>query len=351
MRPGELEPPEPQAVSGPLTRAAIFLLLRVDEGAEQTAKDLLADLAGLVRAVGFRDTSAGLTCVAGVSSAAWDRIYGGPQPSGLHELPVFEGDRHVSVTTEADLLFHFRAERLDLCFELETLIMERLRGSVTVIDEVQGFRYFDARDVLGFVDGTENPTGRGVDQAVLVDDDGQFDGGSYVVVQKYLHDMTAWNALSTEEQELVIGRRKLSDVELSDQDKPANAHTALTVITDDDGTELDILRDNMPFGRPGHDEFGTYFIGYAKDPAVIEQMLENMFVGSPPGNYDRILDFSTAHTGALFYVPTADFLEEPPENETEEPEDATPAGTSLGIGSLRTNSLRTNTVSRRSTVS
>ncbi|WP_027928487.1 Dyp-type peroxidase [Amycolatopsis benzoatilytica] len=336
MRPGDLEPPEPQAVSGPLTKSAIFLLLRVGEGGEQIAKDLLADLSGLVRTVGFRDTAAGLTCVAGISSAAWDRIYGGPRPAGLHELPVFAGEKHVSVTTGADLLFHVRAERMDLCFELETLVMDRLRGSVEVVDEVQGFRYFDARDVLGFVDGTENPTGRGAERAVFVDDDGPFDGGSYVVVQKYLHDMTAWNALSTEQQELVIGRRKLSDVELSDEEKPADAHIALNVITDEDGNELDILRDNMPFGRPGHDEFGTYFIGYTKAPAVIEQMLENMFVGSPPGNYDRILDFSVAHTGALFYVPTVDFLEQPPENEPEEPPAAaTPVGTSLGIGSLR----------------
>ncbi|WP_116203726.1 Dyp-type peroxidase [Amycolatopsis circi] len=338
MQAGDLEPPEPQAVSAPLTRAAIFLMVSVHAGAEQIAKDLLADLAGLQRAVGFRDAGAGLTCVAGISSAAWDRIYGGPRPAELHELPVFSGDKHTSVlTAEADLLFHLRADRLDLCFELESLIMDRLRGSVTVLDEVQGFRYFDARDVLGFVDGTENPTGNGVNQAVLVDDDEPFDRGSYVVVQKYLHDMQAWNALSTEQQELVIGRRKLSDVELSDEEKPADSHLALNVITDDEGNELDILRDNMPFGRPGHDEFGTYFIGYTKSPAVIEKMLENMFVGSPPGNYDRILDFSTPHTGALFYVPTADFLEDPPDAppEPEPPAAATPAGTSLGIGSLR----------------
>ncbi|WP_156096651.1 Dyp-type peroxidase [Amycolatopsis jejuensis] len=334
---GETELPELQAVSGPLTKAAIFLLVRVDAGAEQTVKDLLADLPGLQRTVGFRGLGDGLTCVAGISSGAWDRLYGGPRPAGLHELPVFEGARHVSVTTKADLLFHLRAERMDLCFELETLIMNRLRGSVTVVDEVPGFRYFDARDVLGFVDGTENPTGRGIAAAVLVDDDEPFDGGSYVVVQKYLHDMASWNALTTEQQELVIGRRKLSDVELSDEDKPANSHIALNVITDDDGNEMEILRDNMPFGRPAHDEFGTYFIGYAKSPAVLERMLSNMFVGSPPGNYDRILDFSTPHTGALFYVPTVDFLEEPPAAppEPETPAAATPTGSSLGIGSLR----------------
>ncbi|WP_233573920.1 Dyp-type peroxidase [Amycolatopsis panacis] len=332
------EAAESQGVLGPLTRAAVFLVVRVDAGAEETAKDLLADLPGLQRTVGFRSLDGGLTCVAGVSSAAWDRIYGGPRPAELHELPVFDGDRHTSVTTPADLLFHFRAGRMDLCFELETLIMDRLRGAVTVVDEVSGFRYFDARDLLGFVDGTENPTGASAERAVLVDDDGPFDGGSYVVVQKYLHDLAAWNALSTEEQELVIGRRKLSDVELPDAEKPAGSHLALTVITDEDGTELEILRDNMPFGRPAHDEFGTYFIGYAKSPSVIERMLENMFVGSPPGNHDRILDFSTPLTGALFYVPTVDFLEDPPAPlppVQDSPDTATADPSSLGIGSLR----------------
>jgi putative iron-dependent peroxidase len=322
-------PPRSQAVLGPLTRAAIFLVVTVDAGGESTVRELLADLPGLVKAVGFRSLEGGLSCVAGIGSRAWDRLYGQPKPAELHELPVFAGDRHKSVTTKGDLLFHLRAERMDLCFELEAQIMARLDAAVTVADEVQGFRYFDARDVLGFVDGTENPTGPDATGAVLVDDDGAFDGGTYVIVQKYLHDMTAWNALTTEQQELAIGRRKLSDIELSDEEKPSNSHVTLNTITDPDGTEREILRDNMPFGRPAYGEFGTYFIGYAKTPNVTEQMLENMFVGSPPGNHDRILDFSTAVTGVLFYVPTADFLEDQPESQPEN------QAASLGIGSLR----------------
>ena len=111
-----------------------------------------------------------------------------------------------------------------------------------------------------------------------------------------------------EVQEKIIGRKKLSDIELDDSVKPTNAHNALTVI-EENGQEIKIVRDNMPFGRPGHGEFGTYFIGYSRSPRTIEQMLENMFIGRPPGNYDRILDFSTAVTGNLFFVPTASFLD------------------------------------------
>jgi putative iron-dependent peroxidase len=321
-------PPTAQDVLGPLTRAAIFLVVTVNPGAEQLVRELLTDLPGLQRSVGFRSLDGGLSCVAGIGSSAWDRLYGQPKPAELHELPVFAGDRHRSVTTPGDLLFHIRAERMDLCFELETQIMARLYGSVGVADEVHGFRYFDARDVLGFVDGTENPVANDARVAAQVDDDPDFNGGSYVIVQKYLHDLRSWNALTTEQQELAIGRRKLSDIELSDDEKPSNSHVALNTITDPDGTERQILRDNMPFGRPASDEFGTYFIGYAKTPSVTEQMLENMFVGSPPGNYDRILDFSTAVTGVLFYVPTADFLDDPPEP-------AAARNSSLGIGSLK----------------
>ena len=198
---------------------------------------------------------------------------------------------------------------MDLCFELATQIMARIGDAVSPVDEVHGFRYFDDRDLLGFVDGTENPRGEAAIDAVLVgEEDAAFAGGSYVIVQKYLHDLNGWNALSTEAQERIIGRTKLSDIELDDSIKPTSAHSALTTIVED-GKEIKILRDNMPFGRAGHGEFGTYFIGYSRSPRTIEQMLENMFVGRPPGNYDRLLDFSRAVTGNLFFAPSATFLE------------------------------------------
>jgi len=305
----------PQAVLGPLTRSAIFLVVSLADGAEDVARDLLADLAGLCRSVGFRAQDGALACVAGVGSEAWDRLFGGPRPAELHPLPIFAGERHRSVTTLGDLLFHIRAERMDLCFELETQIMSRLAGAVGATDEVQAFRYFDARDVLGFVDGTENPTGWEASDAVLVEagDEPEFAGGSYVVVQKYVHDMDAWNALPVEEQEKVIGRTKLSDIEMPDDVKPVNSHVALNTIEEPDGTERQILRANMPFGQVGRGEFGTYYIAYAATPSVTEQMLVNMFIGNPPGNYDRILDFSTAVTGSLFFAPSADFLDDLPD--------------------------------------
>jgi porphyrinogen peroxidase len=306
-------PAEPQPVLGSPSDAAIFLVVTIVPGAEPVVRDLLGDVAALLRSVGFRIPAGELSCVAGVGSAAWDRLFSGPRPAELHPFRELIGERHHAVSTAGDLLFHIRARQMDLCFELATQITGRLAGSVTVTDEVHGFRYFDERDLLGFVDGTENPAGQAARAAAFIGaEDPGFSGGSYVIVQKYVHDMGAWNALPAEAQEKVIGRTKLSDIELPDGVKPANSHVALNTITDPDGTERQIVRENMPFGTLGQGEFGTYFIGYSATPSVTEQMLQNMFIGNPPGNTDRILDFSTAVTGTLFFVPSADFLDDLP---------------------------------------
>ena len=300
-----------QPVSFPLTRAAIFLVVTINLRDENRAAvlSLCADLSALLRSVGFRDLDAALSCIMGFGSDAWDRLFGSPRPAELHPFrEIRSGARH-AVSTPGDLLFHIRAKRMDLCFELAMQIMARLGGAVSTADEVHGFRYVDNRDLLGFVDGTENPSGSAAADAVFIgEEDPAFAGGSYVIVQKYLHNLDAWNKLPTEVQERIIGRTKVSDIELDDSVKPTSAHNALTVI-EENGKEIKILRDNMPFGRPGHSEFGTYFIGYSRSPRTIEQMLENMFHGRPPGNYDRILDFSTAVTGSLFFIPTASFLD------------------------------------------
>jgi putative iron-dependent peroxidase len=264
--------------------------------------------------VEFRDVEAGLTCVVGFGSDAWDKLFGSPRPAELHPFQeIRSGGRH-AVSTPGDILFHIRAKRPDLCFELATQLMDNIGDVVSVADEVHGFRYFDDRDVMGFVDGTENPRGGAASEAAIVgNEDPAFAGGSYVIVQKYLHDMKGWNALPVETQE-----RK-------------------------------ILRDNMPFGRPGHGEFGTYFIGYSRTPRITETMLQNMFVGRPPGNYDRILDFSKAATGSLFFAPSSTFLDnisgDPPNSadiESSLTSIATPASSAgdtspntLGIGSLK----------------
>ena len=311
--------PEPQAVTCPLTRSAVFLVASLGEDSQaDNIRAMCGNLAALVRSVGKRVPDGKLSCVLGFSAHAWDKLFGAPRPAQLHPFREFHADNRHAPATPGDLLFHIRAEQMDLCFELETQILEQLGAAVKVVDEVQGFRYFDMRSMVGFVDGTENPEGKkAVDATLIGEEDTAFSGGSYVLVQKYLHDMAGWNALPVETQERIIGRTKLSDIELDDSVKPSSSHSSLTTLTEN-GEEVKILRDNMPFGRPGAGEFGTYFIAYAKSPAPIEQMLENMIVGRPAGNYDRLLDFSRAVTGGLFFVPSADLLEELEERERQE---------------------------------
>jgi len=345
----------PQLVSSPLTKVAIFLVITINPGDDHrsTVLSLCADLSALLRSVGFRNLDGALSCILGIGSDAWDRLFGLPRPADLHSFQEILSEPRHAVSTPGDLIFHIRAKRMDLCFELAMQIMARLKGAVSTADDVQGFRYFDERDVLGFVDGTENPTGNAAADAVFVGgEDPAFAGGSYVIVQKYLHNLEAWNNLSTEAQEKIIGRSKVSDIELDDSVKPTSAHNAVTVI-EKNGKEIKILRDNMPFGSPGRGEFGTYFIGYSRSPGTIEEMLENMFIGRPPGNYDRILDFSTPVTGNLFFIPTSTFLDgispdqpAPPVHAAQNPAPisalsetgANSVGTkdgSLGIGSLK----------------
>lgn len=336
----------PQLVDPKLTQAAVFLVLTLsdDTSINVQVKDLLGDISSLVRGVGFRIPDGRLSCITGIGSQAWDQLFGTPRPKELHPFREINGVHHAPATA-GDLLFHIRATQMDLCFELATAIVGRLEGAASVVDEVHGFKYFDARDLLGFVDGTENPAGQiAVNATIIGEEDPDFAGGSYVIVQKYLHDLKKWDAIPTEVQEHIIGRKKVSDIELPEAAKPSYAHNVLTNI-EENGEQLQIVRENMPFGTVGKGEFGTYFIGYARSPARTEQMLQNMFVGKPPGNYDRILNVSTAVTGTLFFTPTSEFLDSAPDIAAEPQATPAPASTapqlnkphdgSLGIGSLK----------------
>ncbi len=338
----------PQPILTPLTPAAIFLVATIDDGEDAAVRvhDALPELSGLVRAVGFRTPQAGLNLVTGIGSAAWDRLFDGPRPAKLHPFVALDGGRHQAPSTPGDLLFHIRAASMDVCYEMGGRILDALSGAVAVVDEVHGFKFYEQRDLLGFVDGTENPDGPEAVEAAQIGsgdaDFADFPGASYVHVQRYTHDMAAWTALSVTEQELVIGRTKLEDIELDDSVKPANSHVALNTLTDDEGNELQIVRANMPFGTLGNGESGTYYIAYAADPEVTEHMLRNMFIGHPPGNTDRILDFSTAQTGSMFFVPTADFLDDPPPLPDQHPGENDPVHISVATydGSLTIGSLK-----------
>ncbi|MEC4113477.1 Dyp-type peroxidase [Myroides pelagicus] len=250
------------------------------------------------------------SCVMGIGYDAWLRL-GMPQPMPKELTPFksIQGDKHKAVSTPGDLHFHLRGKSMSACFDMAMALSEVLIPVSECLDEVHGFRYWDGRSIIGFVDGTENPQGQDREfYGIVGEEDATYKGGSYLFVQKYIHDMTDWNKLPIEEQEKVIGRYKMSDIEMTDKVKPNNSHSALTNVKDENGEALKIVRDNMPFGNPSKGEVGTYFISYASTFSTTNKMLKNMFIGNPVGNYDRILDYSKAVTGALFFVPTLDML-------------------------------------------
>ncbi|KAJ6000952.1 hypothetical protein N7481_001361 [Penicillium waksmanii] len=299
----------------PLTRHATFLVLTVTSpSAIPTIRSTLASVPSISKNVSFRDADAKFTCTVGIGASIWDALTSNlPRPKELHPFREVKGAKYSAISTPGDLLFHIRSERRDLCFEFERQLMDSLGDAVHLEDETIGFRYFDTRDLLGFVDGTANPVGPSVPLSVLVaaeDDHPHAQGGSYVVIQKYVHDMAGWKSLESEQQEQIIGRTKPDNMELDDvEDGKQASHKTLSTIEDEDGNEHDILRDNMPFGSPASGEYGTYFIGYTRRLWVIEKMIERMFVGHPSGLHDRLLDYSRPLTGCVFFAPSADVLD------------------------------------------
>lgn len=302
---------EPQAINAPLSIAAAFLVLSIkdDTASLATARSVLGSTDDLVKNIVIRDVSGTFNCNVGISHRAWSPLTGKPMPRELAPFKEIRGATHTAVSTPGDLLYHVRAPSMDLIVEFEKTLLDAFGDAAVAVDEVAGFRYFDARDLLGFVDGTANPDGLSLPAATLVgDEDPEHAGGSYVVVQKYLHDLAAWRARQVEEQERIIGRTKYDNTELPDAPAPEQkSHKTLCTIEDEQG-EHDIFRCNMPFASPGRGEYGTYFIGYSRRLWVTERMLERMFIGDPPPLHDRILDVSKATTGTTFFAPNRKFL-------------------------------------------
>lgn len=301
---------EPQYIDGVLTTAAAFLTLTVkdDDASIATARSVVASTGDLIKNVRIRDDRGVFTCNVGISHRIWGPLTGKPAPSELTPFKEVRGARHTAVATPGDLLYHIRADSTDLIVEFEKILLDAFGDAVTTVDEVAGFRYFDARDLLEFIDGTANPDGLDLPAAAIVgEEDSAYTGGSYVVIQKYLHNLSAWRAQTVETQEAIIGRTKFGNAELPDATEGQKSHKTLCTIEDADG-EHDIVRANMPFANPGRGEYGTFFIGYSRHLWVIEKMLERMFIGNPPPLHDRILDFSQAVTGVTFFAPARQFL-------------------------------------------
>lgn len=302
--------PDSQNVTDYTNNNTIFMVWSFKDNLE--VKDAFSKLCKLIinlnNSANVRFPVSRVSCVMGIGYDAWLRLQlPVPLPKELANFVPIIGEKHTAVSSKGDLHFHIRADTTSICYDIAAAITDVLSAVAVSTEEVHGFRYWDSRSILGFVDGTENPHGQDRELFGMIgDEDPAYTGGSYLFVQKYIHDLTSWKNLSTDQQEKVIGRYKSNDVEMADEVKPSNSHIALANVGDD----FKIVRDNMPFGKMSTNDMGTYFIAYASTFGTVQKMLNNMFIGSPVGNYDRILDFSTAKTGSLYFVPTFNMIDD-----------------------------------------
>ncbi len=296
---------EPQAGILPEpSPCALFLVLRVPNPAEdaESVVRVARGAPALARKVAAVDPRAKLVCTVSFGPEFWEVISPGRRPKDLRPFKAVDVGGRQAPNTGGDLLFHILSKRHDLCFELAMQLMSPLRDRVEVMDEVHGFRYLDARDLTGFIDGTENPRGKKRAAVALIGaEDPGFAGGSFVFTQRYVHDLERWATLQTREQEKVIGRRKRDSAELSERVQPLTSHVSRVVI-EEEGDELEIVRHSFPYGTVS--EAGLFFIAYDKTLDTFEKMLDRMLGATGDGLHDHLMDYTRPVTGATFFAPS-----------------------------------------------
>lgn len=289
---------------------ALFITLNGSRDASslQLIKQCLAQIPATQRNFRQRYPEADLHIIAAVGSEFWDLLAPTRRPARLSGFPALSGGGGTAPHTPVDLLLHIRSERHDLNYEAATVLMALLGKSVSLVDRVHGFRYLDSRDLTGFVDGTENPEGdHRAEVAVVGEEDSDFTGGSYIHLQRYEHDLDAWNRIAVKQQEDIIGRTKADNVEYASADKPLFSHTKRTSLKDDEGRSIEILRHSMPYGDLTRK--GLVFASYGRSPEPFTKMLESMILGDGEGHTDHLLKYTRAVTGQAFFAPSPAWLE------------------------------------------
>lgn len=286
---------------------AYFLTCATVQGVERSAWiRAIRDILPTAKALAAHEKRAGLSCAFGIGSVLWDRLSPENRPVGLRPFRAVETNGRMAPATGGDLLVQITSGRHDLNLDLAMTLAQRLQQVATVNEEIHGFRYRDSRDLTGFIDGTENPKGKARAVAALIGaEDRRFACGSYVVVQRYIHDLERWRRLDDREQEQIIGRTKRNSVELPKSRKPDTAHISRVVI-EREGEELQILRQSYPWGTVR--EGGLYFVAYTKSLDIFELMLARMMGAAGDGKHDRLMEFSRAVTGATFFAPSLETI-------------------------------------------
>ncbi|PSV27816.1 MULTISPECIES: Dyp-type peroxidase [unclassified Photobacterium] len=294
---------QPGAISNPNTFAEYLTFIFKENIENDDVTKIFAKIQIIEKSIAQKDPSANLSLTIGISNKGWPTVFPDVQaPSLLHDfIAMTDGERSFP-STPGDIFIMIKSERMDINFQAAKYIAAALQPVANLIEDIQGFKYLDNRDMIDFVDGTENPKNEARFNAVLVDNDRDIhQGGTYLTVQRYVDRQGLWDKQTTEYQEQVIGRTKLDDIELDDDQKPAWAHNNKSKVIIDD-QEIKMLRQNRPFGNAM--EHGTMFVGFAASPEILDISLKQMIYADENGNYDRLLDFVEAKTGTHYFVPS-----------------------------------------------
>ncbi|MCG3746282.1 Dyp-type peroxidase [Vibrio cincinnatiensis] len=279
---------------------ALYSILKIKHNHAQVLAQLQT-LPAFVEDINNTQAGAELTLSLAFTKAFWQRV-NAPMPEELIDFPILGEGEIQAPSTDVDVLIHCHSKRHDLLFYVMRKCLSEIAESVDVVDETYGFRYLDARDMTGFIDGTENPKEEQRREVAIVPE-GEFAGGSYVMVQRFVHNLPAWNRLNMAAQEKVIGRTKPDSVEL---DKvPAASHVGRVDIKEE-GKGLKIVRHSLPYGSASG-EHGLLFIAYCQTLHNFKVMLESMY-GVTDGKTDQLLRFTRAVTGAYFFAPSQEML-------------------------------------------
>ena len=299
---------QPGVLSDPTTFAEYLTFVLLESPEEPATAEVMARLQDVITSLQHREREAGLTVTVGFSAKAWQRLFADwPVPAKLRLFPEMrDGPRHFP-STAGDIFAMVKSERMDLNFKAAKQLERALAGAARLTEDVQAFRYLDNRDMIDFVDGTENPTGDVRAESILVGgEDPDHAGGSYLTVQRYVHRRDLWEDQETAYQEQVVGRSKPDDIELEGAAKPVWAHNEKSKVVVG-GEEQRMYRQNRPYGNAL--EQGTMFVGFVRSADTIETALKQMITADENGDYDRLLDFAEARSGTHYFVPPRRFLD------------------------------------------
>ena len=284
----------------------LHLFFNSHEGYEPAIREALSQLPAIFEEINEQFSEAMFSGVVGVGANFWSELYPDKKPDGLKPFPsMHHEDRHMPAVP-IDLYFQLRSDRHDVNYIASRRLLNLFGEMIELIEQVPCFRYLDGRDLTGFVKGHGNAKGRKRRDVALISEPGPFMNGSYLHVQRYRHHINRWQGISTEEQELIIGRLKKENIAVPREDLPETAHSFRARCFDQDSKPIELLRQSMPYGNLTTQ--GLLFVSYCAKPDNFERILANMVFGSDEGNYDHLLNYTTAETGAAFFAPSIDYL-------------------------------------------